>query len=79
MRLNATYDRGYPSTDNREPGNRAILFIVSLVLFLVSAIFLKYGIWNLYDGPCDWRVVASLIIGWFPFAVGVYLLVYGVF
>ena len=63
-----------PSTSDSGNCNPAVDLIVALILLLISAILLKYGIWNLYDGPCDWRSVACLVGGWFPFVAGLWIL-----
>jgi hypothetical protein len=62
-----------PCANNGPYRNRTVSFVVGLLLLLISAKFLQYGIWNIYDGPCNWRGVASLWIGWVPFAVGLWM------
>ncbi len=60
----------YPSASDGGNRNPAVDLVVALVLLPISAILLKYRIWNLYDGPCDWRSVACLVGGWIPFTAG---------
>jgi hypothetical protein len=71
--------RIYPCTSNGTDRNPSIDLIISLLLLLISAILLNYGIWNLYDGPCDWRSAACLVGGWFPFVTGLSILLFRVF
>lgn len=59
--------------------NPIVAAIMSFFLNLISAVFVKYGTWNLYHGPCDWRGVSSLWIGWVPFAIGCLIFVSCVF
>jgi len=67
-----------PYSDTRETAsdndgdkrNIAGFAIVSFLCFLCATIFLKYGIWNLYYGPCDYRSVPSLCIAAALIAIG---------
>ena len=68
-----------PSASKGPFRNRAILAVLALLLLVVAAILLNYGIWNLYNGPNDWRATACVIGGWFPFTAGLWLLFYRVF
>jgi hypothetical protein len=63
-----------PGADNSSYGNTAVNSVLSIILLLISAKLLEYGLWNLYDGPCDWRSIVCLLIGWVPFTAGFYLL-----
>jgi len=56
-----------------------ILTIVAGVLFMIAGALLRYGINNIYGGPCDWRGVASLWLGFIPFAAGLLILIFHVF
>jgi hypothetical protein len=68
----------YPSTSDRPFRNTAILTILALLLLVVAAVLLNYGIWNLYEGPCDWRSTACVIGGWVPFTAGLWILLFRV-
>src|SRR5262249_54052894 len=50
-----TYSGNGPSNEYSGQGNPTSFTIISSLLLLCGAVFAKYGIWNLYDGPCDWR------------------------
>jgi len=63
----------YPGPRDSSNSYPSVSFIVGALLLLISAILLKYGIWNLYGGSCDWRSLA-IVGGWFPFVVGWYFL-----
>jgi hypothetical protein len=45
----------YGSHTNGDFRHRAVAFIVAMLLMLVAFVFFKYGFWNIYDGPNDWR------------------------
>ena len=68
-RLESGYESVNPRAYDSGEGNLASAAILVLLCLLISAIFLKYGIWNIYNGSCDWRGVSSIWIGWMPFVV----------
>jgi hypothetical protein len=43
-----------------------IAFVVAMLSLMGSAVFLKYGLWNIYYGPMDWRGDVCIITGWCP-------------
>jgi hypothetical protein len=79
----AILENGYssiaPSSDNCGQCNVASNAILPVCLLLISAIFLKYGLWNIYDGPQTLLGPLSLVAGWFPLVFSVWLLIYRVF
>ncbi len=67
-----------PSSQHSNDREVPIDLAVAALFLAVSAKLLTYGVWNIYDGPQDWRGPASLIVGWFPFSAGVWILLLGV-
>jgi hypothetical protein len=59
--------------------NGAVCTLASIFLVLIAPVFVKYGLRNIYDGPCDWRGVTSLWVGFVPFAAGFLNFVFYVF
>ena len=53
--------------------------LAAILLLVLSCKLIYYGLWNLHYGAQDWRAVASIVIAWFPFAAGLYLLFFRYF
>jgi len=77
--LESGYASINPSAENCRESKVLGSAILAVCLLLISAIFLKYGLWNIYDGPQTLLGPLSLVAGWFPFVFGVWLLIYRVF
>jgi hypothetical protein len=60
-----------PSADDGPSRETVIFLCFASLCLLISAILLEYGLWNLYDGPNDWRATACVFGGWIPFATGI--------
>jgi hypothetical protein len=63
-----------PRADNCPSRETVITLCLAVLCFLVSAVFLEYGLWNVYYGPINWLADFAVIGGFIPFMLGLLLI-----
>jgi hypothetical protein len=59
-----------PRANNGPSCEAVVTLSLAILCFLISAVLLEYGLWNVYYGPIDWRGDMAVLGGFIPFMLG---------